>query len=54
MIGIFFFNILGFFYVTHVLVEVQVLGYKFGLNELTYTRENMVNGAMVHIIQARM
>ena len=44
VIGIFFFNMWWgflffgvFFNFTRVLVEVQFLGYKFGLNGLTYT-----------------
>ena len=31
------------FFFAHVLVEVQFLGYKFGLKGLTYTQENTVN-----------
>ena len=30
------------FFFTHVLVEVQFLGYKFGLKGSTYTRQNTV------------
>ena len=44
VISIFFFNIWCFFKnFANVLVEVQFVGYKFGLKGSTHTRENTVH-----------